>query len=54
MSGDGEPELYSKLDPAMWLPDPQPEDVPGRRWTFVGAPGAEMEGVQMTVTMDDE
>jgi hypothetical protein len=42
------------MDPAIWLPDPQPDDVPGERWTFVGAPGAALAGCIMTLTLSDE
>jgi hypothetical protein len=57
--GDDRPDLYSKLDPAIWLPDPQPDDVAGERWSFIGAAGTDWAGCTMTVTVtldsdDDE
>jgi hypothetical protein len=50
---DDLPELYDQLDPAVWTPDPQPDDIPGRRWSFVGAAGTKMAGITMTVSVDD-
>jgi hypothetical protein len=54
VTDDEKPELYSKLDPDVWLPNPQPDDIPGRRWSFVGTPGTKMAGITMTVSVDDD